>query len=94
MLIYFQNLLSGYSVVTDEHDIGYGGLDHVIASGENVNILVFDTEVYSVLEDKLLSLLRLVLYFAATGKAVGKRTLRKLQWLMVMCICGTSCNGC
>jgi pyruvate-ferredoxin/flavodoxin oxidoreductase len=29
------------------YDIGYGGLDHVIASGENVNILVFDTEVYS-----------------------------------------------
>ena len=29
------------------YDIGYGGLDHVLASGENVNILVFDTEVYS-----------------------------------------------
>ena len=29
------------------YDIGFGGLDHVIASGENVNILVFDTEVYS-----------------------------------------------
>ena len=29
------------------YDIGYGGLDHVLASGENINILVFDTEVYS-----------------------------------------------
>jgi pyruvate/2-oxoacid:ferredoxin oxidoreductase beta subunit len=29
------------------YDIGFGGLDHVIASGENINILVFDTEVYS-----------------------------------------------
>ena len=28
-------------------DIGYGGLDHVLASGKNVNVLVFDTEVYS-----------------------------------------------
>lgn len=33
------------------YDIGYGGLDHVIASGENVNILVFDTEVYSIPAD-------------------------------------------
>jgi pyruvate-ferredoxin/flavodoxin oxidoreductase len=29
------------------YDIGYGGLDHVLASGENVNVLVLDTEVYS-----------------------------------------------
>ena len=29
------------------YDIGFGGLDHVIAAGEDVNILVFDTEVYS-----------------------------------------------
>ena len=29
------------------YDIGYGGLDHVLASGEDVNIVVFDTEVYS-----------------------------------------------
>ena len=29
------------------YDIGYGGLDHVLASGENVNILVLDSEVYS-----------------------------------------------
>ena len=29
------------------YDIGYGGLDHVLASGEDINILVFDTEVYS-----------------------------------------------
>src|SRR5699024_8258836 len=29
------------------YDIGYGGLDHVLASGEDVNVMVFDTEVYS-----------------------------------------------
>ena len=29
------------------YDIGFGGLDHVLASGEDVNVLVFDTEVYS-----------------------------------------------
>ena len=29
------------------YDIGYGGLDHVLASGENVNVMVFDTEMYS-----------------------------------------------
>ena len=29
------------------YDIGFGGLDHVLASGENVNIMVFDTEMYS-----------------------------------------------
>jgi pyruvate-ferredoxin/flavodoxin oxidoreductase len=29
------------------YDIGYGGLDHVLASGENINVLVLDTEVYS-----------------------------------------------
>ena len=34
------------------YDIGYGGLDHVIASGEDVNIFVFDTEVYSIPADR------------------------------------------
>ena len=29
------------------YDIGYGGLDHVLASGEDINVLVFDTEIYS-----------------------------------------------
>ena len=29
------------------YDIGFGGLDHVLASGENVNVMVFDTEMYS-----------------------------------------------
>ena len=30
------------------YDIGFGGLDHVLASGENVNVMVFDTEMYSI----------------------------------------------
>ena len=43
------------------YDIGYGGLDHVIASGEDVNILVLDTEVYSNTGVSHLRLLRWVL---------------------------------
>ena len=42
------------------YDIGFGGLDHVIASGENVNILVFDAEVYSNTGGQASKLLRLV----------------------------------
>ena len=55
------------------YDIGYGGLDHVIASGEDVNIMVFDTEVYSNTggqASKSLQLSVQVAQFAAAGKAV------------------------
>ena len=59
------------------YDIGFGGLDHVIASGQNVNILVFDTEVYSNTggQASKASPIGAVAQFAAAGKAVKKKDL-------------------
>ena len=59
------------------YDIGFGGLDHVIASGENVNILVFDTEVYSNTGGQASKATPVgsVAQFAATGKSTKKKDL-------------------
>ena len=59
------------------YEIGFGGLDHVIASGENVNILVFDTEVYSNTGGQASKATPVgsVAQFAAAGKAVKKKDL-------------------
>lgn len=59
------------------YDIGYGGLDHVIASGENVNILVFDTEVYSNTggQSSKATPTGAVAKFAASGKKIKKKDL-------------------
>ena len=59
------------------YDIGFGGLDHVIASGEDVNIMVFDTEVYSNTggQASKASNLGQVAQFAAAGKGIGKKDL-------------------
>ena len=59
------------------YDIGFGGLDHVIASGENVNILVFDTEVYSNTggQSSKATPTGSVAQFAAAGKAIKKKDL-------------------
>ncbi|MFA5687758.1 MAG: pyruvate:ferredoxin (flavodoxin) oxidoreductase [Kiritimatiellales bacterium] len=59
------------------YDIGYGGLDHVVASGKNVNILVLDTEVYSNTGGQMSKATPLgaVAQFAAAGKRVGKKNL-------------------
>ena len=59
------------------YDIGYGGLDHVIASGKNVNILVLDTEVYSNTGGQMSKSTPTgaVAKFAAGGKAMGKKDL-------------------
>jgi pyruvate synthase len=59
------------------YDIGFGGLDHVIASGENVNILVFDTEVYSNTGGQASKATPVgsVAQFAAAGKTVKKKDL-------------------
>ena len=59
------------------YDIGFGGLDHVIASGENVNILVFDTEVYSNTGGQASKATPVgsVAQFAAAGKADKKKDL-------------------
>ncbi|NLE99382.1 MAG: pyruvate:ferredoxin (flavodoxin) oxidoreductase [Anaerolineales bacterium] len=59
------------------YDIGYGGLDHVLASGRNVNILVLDTEVYSNTGGQMSKATPLgaVAKFAAAGKPLGKKDL-------------------
>ena len=62
------------------YDIGYGGLDHVLASGENVNVLVFDTEVYSNTggQSSKATPIGAVAKFAASGKAVKKKDLAQI----------------
>jgi len=59
------------------YDIGYGGLDHVLASGKNVNILVLDTEVYSNTGGQMSKSTSIgaVAKFAAAGKRMGKKAL-------------------
>lgn len=59
------------------YDIGYGGLDHVLASGENVNVLVFDTEIYSNTggQSSKSTPEAAVAKFAATGKRTKKKDL-------------------
>jgi pyruvate-ferredoxin/flavodoxin oxidoreductase len=63
------------------YDIGYGGLDHVMASGKNVNILVLDTEVYSNTGGQMskASPLGAVAKFAAAGKPLPKKDLGMLM---------------
>ena len=59
------------------YDIGFGGLDHALASGENINVLVFDTEVYSNTGGQASKSTPCgsVAQFAATGKAQKKKDL-------------------
>ncbi len=62
------------------YDIGYGGVDHVIASGEDVNILVMDTEVYSNTggQSSKATPTGAVAKFAASGKKIGKKDLGRI----------------
>ena len=62
------------------YDIGFGGLDHVLASGEDVNVMVFDTEVYSNTggQASKASNIGQVAQFAAAGKAIGKKDLAQI----------------
>lgn len=62
------------------YDIGYGGLDHILASGENVNILVLDTEVYSNTggQSSKATPLGAVAKFAQGGKKTQKKNLAKI----------------
>ena len=59
------------------YDIGYGGLDHVLASGENINVLVFDTEVYSNTggQASKATPAAAIAKFAASGKKIKKKDL-------------------
>ena len=77
------------------YDIGYGGLDHVLASGRNVNILVLDTEVYSNTGGQASKSTprAAVAKFAMGGKGLAKEgswSDRNVLWLCVCCPC---CNG-
>ena len=62
------------------YDIGFGGVDHVLATGENVNIMVFDTEVYSNTggQASKASNIGQVAQFAAAGKAINKKSLAEI----------------
>ena len=62
------------------YDIGFGGLDHVLASGENVNVMVFDTEMYSNTggQASKASNIGEICQFAASGKDIGKKSLAEI----------------
>ena len=62
------------------YDIGFGGLDHVLASGENVNVMVFDTEMYSNTggQASKASNIGEVCQFAAAGKELKKKSLAEI----------------
>ena len=62
------------------YDIGFGGLDHVLASGENVNVMVFDTEMYSNTggQASKASNIGEVCQFAASGKDMSKKSLAEI----------------
>ena len=63
------------------YDIGYGGLDHVLATGEDVNILVLDTEVYSHTggQSSKSTPIGAIAQFAASGKRVSKKDLGLME---------------
>ena len=62
------------------YDIGYGGLDHVLAAGEDVNVMVFDTEMYSNTggQASKASNIGEVCQFAAAGKEISKKSLAEI----------------
>ena len=62
------------------YDIGFGGVDHVLAAGEDVNIMVFDTEVYSNTggQASKASNIGQVAQFAAAGKGIAKKSLAEI----------------
>ena len=62
------------------YDIGFGGLDHVLASGQDINVMVFDTEVYSNTggQASKATPIGAVAQFAAAGKAIGKKSLAEI----------------
>jgi len=62
------------------YDIGFGGLDHVLASGEDVNVLVFDTEVYSNTggQSSKSTPTAAIAQFAAAGKETRKKDLGRI----------------
>ncbi len=74
------------------YDIGFGGLDHVLASGEDINILVMDTEVYSNTggQSSKATPTGAIAKYAASGKKIGKKDLGRMimsyGYVYVACI--------
>ena len=78
------------------YDIGYGGLDHVLASGENVNVMVFDTEVYSNTggQSSKSTPTAAIAKFAASGKKDQEKRFGHDGYELWLCLCSTGCYGC
>lgn len=77
------------------YDIGFGGLDHVIASGQDVNIFVFDTEVYSNTggQSSKSTPTGAIAQFAAAGKEVKKKGSGRHSNELRLCLCRTYSYG-
>ena len=77
------------------YDIGYGGLDHVLASGKDVNVLVLDTEVYSNTGGQASKATPLgsIAKFAASGKRTGKKDLGRMAMTYGYVYVASVCMG-
>ena len=77
------------------YDIGFGGLDHVIAMGEDINILIVDTEVYSNTggQSSKATPLGAVAQFQASGKKTGKKDLGKMMMAYGNCYVASVAMG-
>ncbi len=77
------------------YDIGYGGVDHVLASGEDINILVLDTEVYSNTggQASKATPLGAIAQFAAAGKRTGKKDLGRMAMTYGYVYVASICMG-
>ena len=77
------------------YDIGYGGLDHVLASGRNVNVLVLDTEVYSNTGGQASKSTPrgAVAKFAMSGKGIAQKGPGPDRHGLWLCVCSSRCHG-
>ena len=77
------------------YDIGFGGLDHAIASGKNVNILVMDTGVYSNTggQQSKATPMGASAKFATAGKALPKKDLAMYRHVLRQCLCCSGFHG-
>ena len=78
------------------YDIGFGGVDHVLASGEDINIMVFDTEVYSNTggQSSKATKTGATAQFAANGKETKKKDLAGIAMSYGYVYCSTDRHGC
>ena len=77
------------------YDIGYGGLDHVLASGEDVNVLILDTEVYSNTggQSSKATPAALLLNLPLLVNVLRKKDIGMMANELWLCICSTDCYG-